>query len=83
MTGILPNSTAASIGLIPGDLIISYADEKVFNTTTIFRQTQGGELNEPTEITIQRDEELITYSIPRGVLGTRFKSIVKAPAVNN
>lgn len=69
----LPQSPAATAGVRRGDMIVSYAGERIFEPTTLYTNTSKGQAGEMVAVELVRDGELLTVYIPRGPLGTRFK----------
>jgi hypothetical protein len=76
----LTGGPGAQAGLRPGDSIISYDGERVFNTRTLVNETQGGSFGSPTPIEIERDGERMVLYLPRGPLGINMRSAVRKPS---
>lgn len=75
----LAGSPAANVGIRIDDQIISYAGERIFHPSHLFRATTKGEAGEMIAVEILRNNERLTVYVPRGALGTRFRSIRAAP----
>lgn len=66
---VIDNSPAAKAGFKPGDQIVSYNGERVFNVGELNNATVQGELGEPVVVGVVRDGEQIQLSMERGPLG--------------
>jgi hypothetical protein len=68
--GVLPDSAAAVAGLAPGDVVLSYADERVFNFNDLRRLSYQGEVGEPVVMEVRRSDDSVSQLVmPRGPLG--------------
>lgn len=70
---LIPGSAGEYVGLREGDVIRSYAGERVFSFTDIERATYEGEYGEPVSIEVVRDGVTYYLTIPRGPIGTTFR----------
>lgn len=70
---LIPGSAGESVGLREGDMIRSYAGERVFGFIDIERATYEGEYGEPVTIEVVRDGATYFLTIPRGPIGTTFQ----------
>lgn len=66
---IIGGSAAENAGLIAGDDVISYAGERVFNLSDVNNLTIQGNVGESVLIEVERGEESIQLTIPRGPIG--------------
>lgn len=80
VSDVLENSPAGFAGIHSGDIIVSYAGEKVFDPTSLYRLTTLGQNGEMVPITLRRGDDLVTSYIPRGPLGTRIQASRQPPA---
>ena len=69
---VLPDSPADRAGLQAGDVLLSYAGERMFEIRTLTQATRGGRPGDPTEIRYVRDGEEGRVYVPRGPLGVRL-----------
>lgn len=75
---VIGGSPGQSAGLKAGDNIVSYAGERVFNLNEINNLTIRGNIGESVLIEVERDNESLQLTIPRGPIGinsrgTRFR----------
>lgn len=80
VTDTLPGSAADQAGLQKGDLILSYADQRIFNPKSLYDSTSKGEQGEMIRVSLERNHEIIDVYVPRGALGTRIKAAFGTPA---
>ena len=66
---VIPGSAADLAGLRPGDLVIGYADGRVFEPSDLQSATRAGTRGEPVNVLAERDGEVVNVSVPRGPLG--------------
>lgn len=71
---IIPGSAAEAAGLRPGDLIESYAGERLFSFGEIREATTQGEAGELVPVRVQRGNGVVEAWVPRGPLGVRMDS---------
>jgi len=76
---VLEISPAAEAGFLPGDEFVSYGGQRVFTPGAIQFLTTSGEKGAWTEVWILRGSEELRLLVPRGPLGTRLSSVVRAP----
>ncbi len=69
---VLSGGPAEQAGLQPGDAIISYGGERVFDSRSIVTLSGGGTRGTTTPIEIERDGERMVLYIPRGPLGVNM-----------
>lgn len=65
------SSPAENAGLKPGDQIVSYAGQRVFDTNDLNALTRQGTPGEAVTVEVQRDGQTVQLSVPRGVLGVQ------------
>lgn len=66
---VIDNSAGQTAGLQPGDEIVGYNGERVFNLRDLQAQTIAGEPGETVPVDILRDGQPMQIYMPRGPLG--------------
>lgn len=66
---VLASSPAEKAGLKPGDQIVSYAGERVFDMRDLNALTRQGTPGETVTVEVQRNGQTVQVQVPRGVLG--------------
>lgn len=79
VTSVIEGSAAQEAGLLPGDVILSYADERVFGWSDLNSGTTAGERGELVPVEVQREGTLIQAWLPRGPMGIRLESVSLDP----
>ncbi len=79
ITDVLGNSPAERAGFEPGDEVVRYGDQRVFNGRELQRATTRGTIGGNVPVDIVRGGELIRLSIPRGPMGTRIYATIRPP----
>jgi hypothetical protein len=69
VTQVLTGSPGSSAGLQPGDQLVSYNGERVFNVSDLRNQTLQGDPGEDVVIEVDRDGMRIQLTVPRGPIG--------------
>ncbi|MGI9247897.1 MAG: PDZ domain-containing protein [Woeseiaceae bacterium] len=69
ITQVLDSSPGSRVGLQPGDQIVSYNGERVFNVVELRELTLQGRAGEDVIIEIERDGARMQLSLPRGPVG--------------
>ncbi len=69
VTQVLGNSPASRAGLQPGDSVVSYNGERVYNFVDLRNLTMQGEPGEDVVIEVERDGVRMQLSVPRGPIG--------------
>jgi membrane-associated protease RseP (regulator of RpoE activity) len=77
---VIPGSAAEIAGLQPGDLIESYADERLFDFSELRGKTTEGAYGEQVAVRVRRAGRLVETWIPRGPLGVTLGSARVDPA---
>jgi len=76
---VLSNSPASNAGIQPGDVILSYDNQRVYNWTDLTSATSKGDSNSTVSVTIIRDNQQQQVYIPRGPLGIKLITDSVAP----
>jgi hypothetical protein len=77
--GLLGSSPATDSGLQVGDVILSYAGERVFRPGELKRATTEGVPGESVRVELVRQGEPISLYVPRGPLGALLRTERMAP----
>ena len=72
---VILGSTAEQIGLESGDRLLSYEGDRVYSWGDLWSATSGGERGESVTMTVQRGENQLSFSLPRGPLGVRLDRV--------
>lgn len=76
---VIQGSPAAQAGVMPGDVIISYADERLFGWSELREATAAGERGETVRVRLLRGQDVVDLFIPRGPLGVRLDTTLMEP----
>lgn len=66
---VLQDSPAAVAGLQPGDLVLRYADARIFAPNELVNATRSGRSGEWVRVEVQRGGQRFEVQVPRGPLG--------------
>jgi hypothetical protein len=67
--GVLASSPAEQAGLEPGDEVVTYGGERVFDLRDLNRLTLEGSPGEPVVVDVLRDGQRLQLVLPRGPVG--------------
>jgi hypothetical protein len=70
---VIGDSPAQYAGLLAGDVILRYADERIFNPRELRSRTTQGVLGKPVYVDVLRNGAEISLSLPRGPLGVKIE----------
>ncbi|WP_455219264.1 PDZ domain-containing protein [Kaarinaea lacus] len=76
---VLSNSPANNAGILPGDVILSYDNERIYNWSDLTGATSKGTAHNTVAVTVVGDGQQQQVYIPRGPLGVRIKTDSVAP----
>ena len=79
VSSVLGNSPAANAGIKPGDTILKYGTDRVYNWTDLTTATSTGDTNNTVAVTIIRDGRQEVVYIPRGPMGVKLSTDSVAP----
>lgn len=71
ISNVLETSPAQRAGLKPGDQIVRYGGERIFNVLDLNRATLAGRPGETVLVDVRRDGTTFQVTMPRGPLGIR------------
>ena len=69
VANVLPSSPAEKAGMQPGDQILSYAGQRVFNMADLTDLTLQGTPGQSVTLEVQRNQQTVQLVIPRGPIG--------------
>lgn len=69
IASVMLGSAAEQAGIQSGDVVLSYDNTRMFNWQELKDATSEGQLGEYVSISIYRDGEIYSFSVPRGPLG--------------
>ena len=72
ISSVMLGSTAEQAGIQAGDVVLSYDDKKLYTWQELKNATSEGELGEYVSISIIRQGQIFSYSVPRGPLGIQL-----------
>jgi hypothetical protein len=76
---LLRGSAAANSGVQSGDVILSYAGERVFDPSTLYMWTKEGRAGESVELEVLRGNQIVKVEVPRGPLGGKMEHFAAPP----
>ena len=76
---VMLDSPAAVAGIQAGDVVLRYADTRIFDPGELVSATRGGTAGEPVRMEIMRQGQLLTIDVPRGPLGVSIAASKGAP----
>ena len=79
LESVINGSAAQIAGLQIGDMVISYADERVFNTRELQSATRAGSRGEYVQVSFERAGQFLSADVPRGPLGVTLRGSRVAP----
>ena len=72
--GVLPDSAARQAGLSPGDVVMSYGEDRLYSARTLRGLTREGVAGELVPVDVLRDGQRIQAWMPRGPMGVTVTS---------
>jgi hypothetical protein len=82
IASIIDDSPAQLAGLQAGDVVMDYADGRIFSWVDLRDATRAGQRDEYVLLRVQRDDQLLELSVPRGPLGVRMDTEQIDPDAN-
>jgi len=79
VSAVIPGSVAETVGLLAGDMVISYANQRVFTRRELQAATREGLRGEMVGLTIQRQGQSLFFDVPRGPLGVSMSAEKQNP----
>ncbi|MFV9616713.1 MAG: PDZ domain-containing protein [Gammaproteobacteria bacterium] len=79
IASVMLGSAAEQSGIQKGDVVLSYDNKQMFSWQELKNATTEGQLGEFVSISIVRNGEVYSFTVPRGPLGTQLGSTRLAP----
>lgn len=79
VTSVLASAQAGIAGIMPGDHVIRYDNQRIYNGFDLREATSGGNIDDTVALEVERNGEIIQFYLPRGPLGIRMNSVSVAP----
>ena len=79
VTSVLASAQAGTAGIQPGDHILRYDNQRIYNWFDLREATGGGDISETVTLEVERDGETLQFYLARGPLGIRMDSVSVAP----
>jgi hypothetical protein len=79
VASVISGSAAEAAGLDVGDVVLSYANQRIFTTTDLQKATREGSRGESVQVAARRGGELLALDIPRGPLGVTLIGVRSSP----
>jgi len=76
---VIPGSAAEVAGLSAGDIVLGYANERLFDVRSLQRATRAGSLGESVTLQALRDGQSLSLQVPRGPLGVTLSPLRREP----
>lgn len=80
VTSVLDSSQAGNAGIQPGDRIIRYDNQRIYDVFELREATTSGSLTDSVPVELERDGEVIEIYIGRGPMGVRLNPESIAPS---
>lgn len=74
ITGVLPESAARQAGLSPGDVVLTYGDDRPYSARTLRGLTRAGQAGELIPVDVLRGDQRFQTWLPRGPMGVTITS---------
>lgn len=74
ISSVMLGSAAEQAGILKGDIVLDYDNRRMFSWSELKDATAQGELGEYVSISIYRNGEIFSFSVPRGALGMQLGS---------
>lgn len=76
---VMKGSVAEQIGILPQDMVVSYAEQKIYDWAQLSQATTQGSPEEQVRIELHRNGEVIHVYAPRGPLGLTLTALSVQP----
>jgi S1-C subfamily serine protease len=79
VSSLLESAQAGQAGIKPGDHIIRYDSQPIYNWRELRSATTSGNIGDSVEVEVDRDGETLQFYLMRGPLGIRMDALRVAP----
>ena len=79
VTSVFPSAQAGIAGIVSGDHIIRYDNQRIYNGFDLREATTGGNAGDTVALEVERDGKTIQFYLVRGPLGIRMNPVSVAP----
>jgi C-terminal processing protease CtpA/Prc len=79
ISSVMTGSAAEQAGMLDGDLILSYDNQRLFNYRQLRGLTTAGERGETINVTVSRGGSEVSLALPRGPLGVGLDMVSVDP----
>lgn len=79
VTSVLERGQAGMAGIMSGDQITRYDNQRIYNGFNLRESTASGNIGDSVEVEIVRDGRTMQFYLVRGPLGIRMNSVSVAP----
>ena len=79
VTSVLASAQAGTAGVIAGDHVIRYDNQRIYNGFDLREATSQGSIDDTVALEVERDGKTLLFYLPRGPLGIRMNSVSIAP----
>ena len=79
VTSVLASAQAGTAGIISGDHIIRYDNQRIYSGFDLREATSQGSIDDTVALEVERDGKIFQFYLPRGPLGIRMNSVSIAP----
>lgn len=79
VAAVIEGSAASLAGILPGDVIVSYGNDRVFQGRELQSATRAGSRGENVQVSVRRGDEIMAVELPRGPLGVTLDAFRLTP----
>ncbi len=79
VASVVPTSPAEQAGLEPGDILLSYGDQRLFDNRQLRELRSAGQPGESVTVEVMRDGRAMEITIPRGPIGIQINTTIVNP----
>ena len=79
VTSVLESAPAAAAGIEPGDHILRYDNQRIYNWRDLRDATSSGTIGNMVSVEVDRDGRTMDFYLARGPMGIRMNSVSVAP----